>query len=620
MCIAVKKYQHILSTNYYFPLFFDEENKEPKENNMTNPISASNMVVETTAATNTQANNEFQVDLIDLETLDSLIEEQQRNDAEEEEEVIQTQNDDIHRADGVVYVHRVELRHMLKMRTPEKISESFKNFYIAFKRADTHAVIRPFYKNDAYRISSINDSTQVQKPETLDMSRYHQGFRPNQRISLTGKMVLETKLTFEELKEKLEPWLQRNYYEISLPECQTEKLVTIGVLNHSSFTLNRNDLTASIKAMVQTQAKELQFEFSIQLDTWFCNAGNNGRVPMLFVSVERSKIQEGTAFFCKLYNGENSKVPLGHFLWFKPTYQIEITYEIRERIGQEQRSWRSAEVACYVYGFQDISTGVFSFPNGDPNSIRRTLFHGVDRDPRKHDWIFVKYHQEDSKLFRRRARRLAHDLAQLVEEGELTKIFRNPELGLEFGGEITKSYSAQSKKSRQPNPVNLRILHHFHSIVGKLQTATIKRPVVTPQAPRRNEPAQQTYASTASRAMYTSTTCTRDISNAENTNATQTATESVVVIEKYEQRFTSIENMCHDNATRISRVEVSTSTTANMVRRLLIHSGIPLDAEMDEATADTDHEGVNEGGTKRQCQSQQTSMTSQSGAQNSNRY
>jgi len=367
---------------------------------------------------------------------------------------------------------------------------------------------------------------------------------------------------------------------------------------------------------------------------------------MLFVSVERSKIQEGTAFFCKLYNGENNKVPDGHKLWFIPTYQIDISDEIREKIGQEQRSWRSAEVACYIYGFQDLSSMIrlksglqttirnllLSFPNGDPTSGRRTLFHGVDRDSRKPEWIFVKYNIADSDLFRRRARKLAYDLAQLVEEDELSKLFRDPELGLEFGGEITKTYSAHSKKSRQPNPVNPRILQHYNSMVGKLQNVATKRPVVTLQASRRQDE-HQTYASSAARAMYTSTTHTRDVSTAENPNTTQTTTESVVVIEQYEQRFVRIENMCQENTTRINRMEVSTSTTANMIKRLLIHSGIPLDAEMDEDTTETsmltspsgsgrmdiDHEGATEGGTKRQCHSQPTQHSS-SGTSMSNRY
>ena len=92
--------------------------------------------------------------------------------------------------------------------------------------------------------------------------------------------------------------------------------------------------------------------------------------------------------------------------------------------------------------------------------------------------------------------------------------------------------------------------------------------------------------------------------------------------------------MCQDNATRISRVEVSTSSTANMIKRLLIHSGIPLDAEMEVDTAETsaltgpsgsgrmdvDHEGAIEGGTKRQCQSQQSFSTSTSSTYDGNRY
>ena len=176
-------------------------------------------------------------------------------------------------------------------------------------------------------------------------------------------------------------------------------------------------------------------------------------------------------------------------------------------------------------------------------------------------------------------------------------------------------------------------MQHFNSIVGKLQNVAVKRPVVTPLAPRRDNSVQQTYAASAARTTYTSMTQSRDTSTAANTSSSQTTTESVVVIEQYEQRFVSIENMCQENATRISRVEVSTSTTANMVRRLLIHSGIPLDAEMEENTADTslltgtsgsgrmdiDHEGVVEGGTKRQCQLQQFSP-SNSSEHASNRY
>ena len=645
MCTAAKRYRDILASNYYFPLAIGQEEEKDSHETMMNQVSTTNTTADT-PINEEGTQNSYQVDLIDLETLESLIEEQRKNDLEVDDE-IQTQNEEINKANGTVFVHRIELTRMLRMKTPEKIGESFKNFYISFKRADPHAVIRPFYKNDAYRIPSINDSTQVQKPDMLDVSRYHQGFRPNQRFSLTGKMVLETKLTFDELKSKLEPWLQKNYYEISLSECQTEELVTIGILNHSSFTLNRNDLTKSLKAMIRAQTKELQFEFSIRLDQWFCNAGVNGGVPMLFVSVERSKIQEGTAFFCKLYNGENTRVPDGHKLWFIPTYQIDIPDEVRERIGQEQRSWRSAEVACYIYGLQDISNSVklksglqttirnllLSFPNGDPASSRRTLFHGVDRDSRKNEWIFVKYHTDDSDLFQRRARRLAYDLAQLVEVEDLPRLFLNPELGLEFGGEITKTYSAHSKKSKQPNPVNPRILQHYNSMVGKLQNVATKRPVAAPHETRRHENEHQTYASSAARAMYTSTTHTRDVSTADNPNATRTTTESVVVIQQYEQRFVQIENMCQENTTRINRMEVTTSTTANMIKRLLIHSGIPLDAEVDDDTAatsmltspsgsgrmDIDHEGASEGGTKRQCQSQHTQHSS-SGTSTSNRY
>mmetsp|Transcript_16712 Transcript_16712/g.23826 ORF Transcript_16712/g.23826 Transcript_16712/m.23826 type:complete len:563 (-) Transcript_16712:152-1840(-) len=546
-----------------------------------------------------------------------------------------------------LYRYHVSIRRLHRQRSADTLPEAFKKFVITLKHVDKFSAVRPFYVNEANKFPPINSGTQVQRPELLSISRYHQSWTPNQRWALSGNMVLESSLPFQGLHNKLSDWLSNNNYTMSLSECQTSELVTVGILTKFSFTLNKNDLTTNLQNIISDLPEEESFMFTLRLDKWFCRAGENGGVDMLFVAVERNKINQGIAFFCRMYDGVNKKVPDGHNLWFVPTYQIEITDAVRERIGQEQRSWRGEEVACFVTGFHDLSTRVrlrdgststirnllYRFSTNDPTCPRKTLIHGIDRCPIHEGWIYVKYNRADATIFCRQAKHLASEINKMLEDGEERKVFTNVDVGIQFGGEITKTYSAHSKKSKQPTPVNPRILQHYNSMVGKLQNVATKRPVVAPHATRRQASEHQTYASSAARAMYTSTTHTRDVSTAEIPNATQTTTESVVVIEQYEQRFVQIENMCQENTTRINRMEVSTSTTANMIKRLLIHSGIPLDAEIDDDTAatsmltspsgsgrmDIDHEGATEGGTKRHCQSQHTQHSS-SGTLTSNRY
>mmetsp|Transcript_6102 Transcript_6102/g.8908 ORF Transcript_6102/g.8908 Transcript_6102/m.8908 type:complete len:167 (-) Transcript_6102:1236-1736(-) len=166
-------------------------------------------------------------------------------------------------------------------------------------------------------------------------------------------MAIESSLPFEALEIALSGWLQKNYYQMSLSDCQTAELVTIGVLLHSSFTLNRNELNSSVKGIISTLPESKRFDVSIRKDNWFCSAG---AIDMLFVAVDRPNTHSGIDFFNTMYDGNNKKVPNGHKLWFIPTYQIEITDETREKIGQEQRSWRGDEMACYVQGFKDLST------------------------------------------------------------------------------------------------------------------------------------------------------------------------------------------------------------------------------------------------------------------------
>jgi hypothetical protein len=109
---------------------------------------------------------------------------------------------------------------------------------------------------------------------------------------------------------------------------------------------------------------------------------------------------------------------------FVPLYQIQLTPEMRERIGQEHRAWQDNEIATFVTGFRDLSTIItlkdgkscslcsllLSIPN-QPNSMRKAIFHGVDRRPEFTEWIALKYHRDDAEAFKKRTPGIAYELA-----------------------------------------------------------------------------------------------------------------------------------------------------------------------------------------------------------------
>lgn len=599
MCSAAKKYKNILQENYYYPLYDDSETYTNttylEDFKMTNQISGSANESPTPMAV-----DNFNVDVIDLAQLDSLISQQLVQDEPTTEPLsltpAPTQNVSRHTS---LFVYRIVLRRLYGVKTPGiSRSEAFKSFYIAMKHEDNQAAVRPFYSGDEQKLPSITASTQVQKPELIDIQRYHRGFIPNQKFSLTGEMVIESSLAFDALEIALSGWLHKNYYSMSLSECQTAELVTVGVLIRSSFTINRNELNSSLKSLISALPEDERFDVSVRKDEWYCSAG---KIDMLFVAVDRPNINNGINFMSKMYNGVNKKVPQGNIMWFLPTYQLEITEEIREKIGQEQRAWRGSEMACFVQGFQDPSKVVkladgtlqtirnllFLFPSGIKGHPRKTLFHGVDKDPVHDGWIILRYNKDDAALFRQRSPNLAFEINKLLEEGEDTQVFTNPDVGLSFGGEISKAYSAKFLRGRKRNPVPVdsEVVQHFNTMIGKLQNIAIKRAPVqqTPQEmASHHSTIQNSYAARASSSTITSTTRTSDSGSARRHDTVQTTT-SVTVVEQYEQRFVRIETMCQDNATRITRMERTTGQTNNMLRELLRHSGIAVEDEEEES-------------------------------------
>ena len=608
---TAQAYNNILSLNYYFPLQDDYEYEiDSTDPPTTMTLPSANQI----SSSDKTMTNQFDVDVIDLDSIDVLISEQQQRDStlqvqDSNDLISQTQN----AANATIYIYRIDVKRLF--RTPEKTSDIFKRFFLAFKKVDPHAAIRPVYANDANKIPVINTPLQVKNPEQMDLSKYHKPWTPNQRFGLSGQLLIETSLEFTDLCQQLHPWLHTTYYEISLAECQTSELVTIGVLIRVSYTLYRNELIANTKAIIAGLPAEAQFEFSIRADNWFCSVG---KVNVLFVAVSRDKLKQGMDYFCNMYDGVNQKVAMGAKMVFVPLYQIQLTQEMREQIGQEQRSWQDNEIAIFVQGFKDLSTTLtlrngskcslrsllLRLPN-NPQSIRKALFHGIDRRAESNEWIAMKYHRDDEAILKRRTPGIAYEIAQMVVEDDISKIFVDPTVGLNFGGEWRHSFSANTKTGRRtnPTPTDPALLTHFQTILGRLQPPVVKRPAITPEMPRQTystpPPMQSSYASRASSATYTTTSTTVNSSpDASITGNRQTRTESVLVIEQYEARFVHVES-------RLTLVERSVNRSGNMLAKLLQHNGIELDDEdetpLTNSPMEIENQNQTTGGTKRNC-------------------
>ena len=194
------------SSNFYSPLgiLLDYNTESLDWNDFHSKMSGMDQN-QVSAETQGSTVSEFNIDLIDMENLELLLHEQQQRDQanprqEQDDMISQTQT----AATSNMYLHRLDVKRLFK--TPEKTGEIFKKFFIALKKIDPHAAIRPVYAGDANRVPVINSPTQVQNPDLLDISKYHKSWTPNQKYGLSGQLLIESSHEFKELMHLLQHW------------------------------------------------------------------------------------------------------------------------------------------------------------------------------------------------------------------------------------------------------------------------------------------------------------------------------------------------------------------------------------------------------------------------------
>jgi hypothetical protein len=131
----------------------------------------------------------------------------------------------------------------------------------------------------------------------------------------------------------LAEWLATYQYSIALCHSQEEEMSIIGALCYESLFIHRDSLLKSIMELPEWFALNHGKEKPIIIDLIVKPFKSPGKsMDMIFIRSERSKKEETTQFFLKLYDGTPKRYPRGDMLFFIPvTTKLEAEYTDAQR-------------------------------------------------------------------------------------------------------------------------------------------------------------------------------------------------------------------------------------------------------------------------------------------------
>jgi hypothetical protein len=167
---------------------------------------------------------------------------------------------------------------------------------------------------------------------------------------------LQTKFTKEMLKtDGLGEWLKENHYDIRFSSSQTEELITIGLLLYSSVFLFRENLKENITKDDGWNPDEEDFPFIFDLSLREF-AGPQKRVPMIFVSAEKSKAEQAVRVFSSIYNGAHKDYPNNAPMLFIPLLRMDHSPEYRKKLIYNHEAFLGDEDAITVTGIKCLDS------------------------------------------------------------------------------------------------------------------------------------------------------------------------------------------------------------------------------------------------------------------------
>ncbi len=254
-----------------------------------------------------------------------------------------------------------------------KTLQLFKSFALVLQQTDPLLAILPFEATKQH-YSSLNSNKQI---ETIDESKIYQFFRPyyqKQNYSLSGYFYLRMSHTLQAFSTnpQVAEWLDINQYFIKLCPSQAEEMVQIGALCYSHILMHREELKEAILKHELWMPDPTQATPIFDLYVGDFLAGTK-KTKMLFVSAEKSKQEQVTSIFKKLYDGSPKEYPNGSMMLFIPLHDNTHTSpEHQEKIIFNHNNYHGDEAFICIGGLNDLDTPI-SLTTGQNISLRKLL-------------------------------------------------------------------------------------------------------------------------------------------------------------------------------------------------------------------------------------------------------
>jgi len=177
-------------------------------------------------------------------------------------------------------------------------------------KSDPEVVILHFLSSKQH-YSSLHSIKQIQEVEANKMLLYFKAYYNKQNYSLSGYFHDSLNLGFDSIKALplVEEWLDTNNYVMCQCPSHSEEMIPIGVLCYSSPFLHREELKQAIVNRHEwQQITSTPPVFDIYLGDI---VAAKKKTKMLFISSERSRQQDLTTLFKKLYDATDKHYPNG---------------------------------------------------------------------------------------------------------------------------------------------------------------------------------------------------------------------------------------------------------------------------------------------------------------------
>jgi hypothetical protein len=385
-------------------------------------------------------------------------------------------------------------------------------------------------------------------------------------------------------KLPLAEWFVTYQYSVKLCKSQAEEMSIIGALCYGSLFLHRDGLLDSIQALPEwlrlNQGKETPIIIDLVIKP-FKSPGKSA--DMIFVRSERSKRDEATQFFLKLYDGTPKRYPRGDMLFFIPvTSKLELEYTDAQRSKYlfNHQAYLGDEDCLTIFGLVDLETKI-TIKDGRQATIRTLLkslpategmsrprlFQVVDYVPSQ-NCVLVTFQRSDRPLVEERQFSFEVELSDQLSSGEVSKLFIDEMQGIRFGIAYHKN---KGKVVRIHNPTQTHL--DFVQYADRMLSSPPKKRT---NAEMKDESVKSTSTHSTGNISYrgvlqAQTTQTRSVAAPNGVTTTTTTQTSKTVMAVMETRFQTIEEEQKSLKNRLSSVENRTMSTDENIRLMMAH-------------------------------------------------